>query len=181
MVYKRYAEDQLDNIQGIIKFASGNEDLLGFHAGVAWGLNKYQIAYILATAEHESGFRPIKEIGGTQRRYAPYYGRGYVQLTHKENYEKYGRLLHLDLVHQPDLALREDVARVVLVHGMTHGWFTGKKLSDYISDFDHCDYIGARWIINLQDQAQHIADLANFWQGALSGINGIGSDPAPRL
>ncbi|KAG0174996.1 hypothetical protein DFQ28_003422 [Apophysomyces sp. BC1034] len=171
MVYKRYAEDQLDNILNIIQFASGNTDVLGFHAGADWGLNKFQIAYILATAEHESYFRPIKEIGDAGKPYAPYYGRGYVQ---------YGKFLHLDLVTQPDLVLKEDVSRVILVHGMSHGWFTGKKLSAYIGGFDHRDYVGARRIINGQDRAQDIAGLATFWEGALSGINGIGSDPAPR-
>jgi hypothetical protein len=53
------------------------------HAGLAWGINKFQIAYILATAEWESRFSPIEEIGGKNKPYAPYYGRGYVQLTHK--------------------------------------------------------------------------------------------------
>jgi hypothetical protein len=88
MVYKQFAQDQIDNIYGIIRFASNKVDLLGIHVGAAWGLNNRQLAYILATAEHESYFRPIKEIGGTKRPYAPYFGRGYVQLTHKGNYAK---------------------------------------------------------------------------------------------
>jgi hypothetical protein len=33
----------------------------------------------------------VKEIGGERARYAPYYGRGLIQLTHLENYEDYGK------------------------------------------------------------------------------------------
>lgn len=88
MVYKQYDQDQLDNIYGIIRFASNKDDLLGIHVGAEWGLNNRQLAYILATAEHESLFRPIKEVDGAERSYNPYFGRGYVQLTLKENYAK---------------------------------------------------------------------------------------------
>jgi hypothetical protein len=82
-------------------------------------------------------------------------------------------------VKQPDLALQEEVARVVLVHGMTFGWFTGKKLGDYI-DKDHGNYVGARWIVNSQDKAQLIATLAVFWEGFLFGKNTIGVHKAPK-
>jgi hypothetical protein len=46
-------------------------------------------------------------------------------------------LLHLDMVTHPEIALRPDVSLVVIVHGMAKGSFTGKKLGDYITDFDH--------------------------------------------
>ncbi|KAF9325345.1 hypothetical protein BG006_011165 [Podila minutissima] len=177
MVYKQYAQDQLDNINGIIRFVNNKDDLLGIHVGAAWGLNNRRLAYILATAEHDSNFRPIEEIGGAKKSYNPYFGRGYVQLTHKKNYVKYGELLNLDLLNRPDLALQEEVARVVLVHGMTYGWFTGKKLSDYI-DKDHGNYVGARWIVNAQDNAQLIAKMAEFWEGYLFGNNTIGTRKA---
>lgn len=32
----------------------------------------------------------VKEVGGEDRSYSPYYGRGLIQLTHLENYKKYG-------------------------------------------------------------------------------------------
>jgi hypothetical protein len=41
------------------------------------------------------------------------------------------------------------------------------------------DYINARRIVNGLDRATEIATFATFWEGALSGINSIGSDPAP--
>jgi hypothetical protein len=37
----------------------------------------------------------------------------------------------------PEIALKPDVSLVVIVHGMAKGGFTGKKLGDYITDFDH--------------------------------------------
>jgi hypothetical protein len=88
---KRYTDPQLDTIVSIIQFASGNQDVLAMHAGLAWGINKFQIAYILATAEWESSFSPIEEIGGRNKPYAPYYGRGYVQLTHRGELPPFGR------------------------------------------------------------------------------------------
>ena len=36
----------------------------------------------------------------------PYFGRGLVQLTGKGNYEAYGKILGIDLVNKPDLALK---------------------------------------------------------------------------
>ena len=45
---------------------------------------------------------------------------------------------------------------------MREGWFTGKRLSDYISNED-IDYLGARAIINGSDRATQIADYAKNW------------------
>lgn len=39
-----------------------------------------------------------------------YYGRGYVQLTHEGNYREEGLAIGVDLVGNPDLALRPDIA-----------------------------------------------------------------------
>jgi peptidoglycan hydrolase-like protein with peptidoglycan-binding domain len=133
-----------------------------------------QIAYLLATAQHESSFQPIREgnylgerNGRAERfrrtlRYYPYYGRGYVQLTWRSNYEKYGRLLGLDMVNNLDLALEPAVALFVIVHGMRTGGFTGKKLSDYINS-SKTDFVRARYIINGQDRAALIAGYAETW------------------
>lgn len=43
-------------------------------------------------------------------------GRGYIQLTGRSNYEADGRALGLDLVRQPDLAARPDIAERIAVH-----------------------------------------------------------------
>lgn len=127
-----------------------------------------QIAYVLATVNWETRhtFRPVKEAywlsEGWRKRhlwYYPYYGRGFPQVTHKENYEKFGKLLHIDLVGNPDLALSLDNSIYILVHGFKHGTFTGKSIWDYINE-ERVDYIGARKIINGKDRAHEIAKLA---------------------
>ncbi|MFN3428994.1 MAG: peptidoglycan-binding protein [Candidatus Sericytochromatia bacterium] len=87
----------------------------------------------LATIHVEtSSFEPIHEYGGPSywARYngradlgnrpgtddgVVYHGRGYIQLTGRANYQTYGEALDLDLVGNPDLALRPDVAARVLV------------------------------------------------------------------
>jgi hypothetical protein len=112
-----------------------------------------KLVYMLAVAWHESRLQPIKEIRaapGTavydiQNGYwaTGYYGRGYVQLTLKGNYEKMGRFLGVDLVKYPDLALQPSYAAKIMVYGMMEGVFTGKKLADYITPAK-ADYYNAR-------------------------------------
>lgn len=130
-----------------------------------------QIAYVLATVEWETAqaWHPVREaFWKTEEwrkknlRYAPYYGRGYCQITWKNNYEKYGKLLGIDLVNQPDLALEPHNALFILVHGFKTGAFTGRKLEDYITS-TKCDFVNARRCINGTDKASTIAKLADTW------------------
>jgi hypothetical protein len=138
------------------------------------GLTTEQTAYVLATTEWETGltFKPVREaywLSEDWRRrsfpYYPYYGRGFVQLTWKSNYEKYADILGIDLVHNPDLALQPLTALRILVHGMSTGAFTGKKLSDYINT--SVDFFHARRVVNALDKAAEIAALAEAWVGRL--------------
>ena len=134
------------------------------------------VAYFLATIQHECAntYKPIEEIGkGKNRPYGTptsngktYYGRGFVQLTWKTNYQKAGRLLKVDLENNPEKALEFDTAYEIAARGMREGWFTGKRLSDYISSED-IDYVGARAIINGSDRAAEIADYAKNWELAI--------------
>jgi putative chitinase len=102
-----------------------------------------------------------------------YAGRGYVQLTGRRNYahatERLRALgLDVDLSAQPDLALRPDVASVVLVRGMLEGWFTGKKLRDYLPATPTlAHFTNARRIINGTDRAALIAGYAMKFYSAL--------------
>ena len=127
-----------------------------------------QIAYILATVDHEtnSTFLPVVEAYWLSDRwrkkhleYYPYYGRGLVQITWKKNYEKFGKLLNINMIDDPDLALDIENAVFILVYGMKHGTFTGKKLSDFINS-SVVDFFHARKIINGMDKANHIAMIA---------------------
>lgn len=149
-------------------------------------------AYALATADRETGgtMKPIKEWGGPAyftRMYdvqgrdpararkmgntAPgdgvrYCGRGYVQLTWKANYQKAADKLGWPLVGNPDLAMRPDIAAQVMVRGMAEGWFTGRRLGDYITA-EKCDFTNARKVINGLDRAVEIAREAEHYLAAL--------------
>jgi hypothetical protein len=153
-------------------------------------------AYALGTAYLETGstMQPIKEIGGTAyftRMYditgersnlarvngnvsvgdgARYAGRGYVQLTWRDNYAKAAKVVGVDLVKYPDLAMRPDIAAKIMYHGMTIGWFTGKKLSDYFKG-GKSDWINARRIINGTDRAQEIARYSKLFYSAIIAAN----------
>jgi len=127
------------------------------------------VAYIMATAYHESRFKPIEEIGkGAGKPYGktPYWGRGYVQLTHKDNYVTFGHLLHIDLVSRPELALQIDVAAEIITIGMRDGLFTGVGLSRYFNA-TRTDAINARKIVNLLDKAALIAGYYDTFLKAL--------------
>lgn len=131
-----------------------------------------QAAYMLATTWHETArtMLPIKERGSDlylrSKPYYPFIGYGYVQLTWQNNYAKAGKLLSLDLVNDPELALKPEVAVKIMILGMKQGWFTGKRLSDYI-DQSKKDYVNARRIINGTDKAQLVASYAETFEKAL--------------
>jgi len=150
-------------------------------------------AYMLATVRHECANRwePIEEFGkGKSRPYGipvqvqdsdgtaytnVYYGRGYVQLTWKMNYDKVGRSLGMgnSLVLHPEHALEPRTAYNILSFGMRTGLFTGKKLSDYINH--DCDYFNARRIINILDCAGLIQGYAREFEELLKGAGATSS------
>jgi putative chitinase len=165
--------------------------LLSAMGAAGWG--RRFTAYGLATAYHETAgtMRPIHEYGSreylrnnydvTGRRPAiarsmgnimpgdgvRYAGRGYVQLTWRNNYERAGAALGRDLVGQPDDAMLPEVAADVMTRGMAEGWFTGRKLSDFITG-TRCDFKGARAVINGTDKAAIIANVADKFLGCLT-------------
>ncbi len=127
-----------------------------------------QRAYVLATAEWETNHTmyPVREAYWLSEawrkrhlRYYPYYGRGYVQLTWEANYKKFGELLGIDLIDEPDLALAPQYAAKILVLGMRDGLFTGHKLDSYGSG-DSFNFAEARHIINGNDKKDVIASIA---------------------
>lgn len=150
------------------------------------------LAYCLATAKHETAdtMQPIEEYGGdarAERLYGPrgsnpsrakkmgntqpgdgarYKGRGFVQLTWMNNYHKAGDKIGVDLVSQPDMAMNPDIAAHVLFKGCLEGWFTGKKLPDYM-DASRADFRNARKVVNGLDKAQLIAGYAHAFEEAI--------------
>jgi putative chitinase len=138
------------------------------------------LGYELATDFHETAttMQPISEYGeGAGHDYGlpdpdtglVYYGRGDIQLTWKPNYQVQGQRLGIDLVGHPDLALDPAIAANIMLEGMAHGQFTGRRLGQYFgANPAHDDPIGARRIINGQDQATLIASYHRVFLGALS-------------
>lgn len=158
--------------------------------GVAW------TAYALATAYHETAhtMQPIKEYGGNAyftRMYdvrgnrpemarahgnlnpgdgIKYCGRGFVMLTWYINYLKASKVTGVDLVKYPDRAMEIAIASHIMISGMQEGWFTGKKLADYLpasGPASRDGFIGCRRVINGTDKASMIADYAQVFQADL--------------
>ncbi|WP_426261537.1 hypothetical protein [Sphingomonas sp. DC1100-1] len=106
-----------------------------------------------------------------------YCGRGYVMLTWKANYARADRELAQagiikvgDLIANPDLAMRPDIAAFIMVRGMVEGWFSGKKLADYLPAQGVAtkpQYVQARRIINILDKADLIEGYAQAFERAL--------------
>ena len=160
------------------------------------GLPIEERAYLLATAWHETArtMQPITERGQRDYfdKYEPgtrlgqtlgnitvgdgyrYRGRGYVQITGRANYARAARFLGHDLVHAPDLALQPHIAAQILVQGCRSGWFTGKRLRDYLPG----DYVGARRVVNGTDRADLIAGHARAFEAALNRLDD--ATPAPQ-
>ncbi len=164
---------QFNNLAQFLTLACGEVD--------NYDIDLNQFAYILATVKHETAntFQPIHEYGyGIGKEYGRkdpttgqiYYGRGYVQLTWKANYEKMGSALNIDIVNNPALAMNPVYAVQILVFGMEQGMFTGKKLDDYIQDINP-DYVNARRIVNGLDQAAMIANYAQKFADILNAAN----------
>lgn len=164
-----------------------------------WVTDKSQIAYILSTINWECWFRNIKEDGWEKQDYwkvdaqtqQRYYGRWFVQVTHKSNYEKFTKIIKeqwkdfkdnngnvikswdVDLVANPDLVLKSnEIALFITIYGMKNGIFTGKKLDDYIK-WDKVDFKGARQIVNWNNRSQEFANnaqsyLDKLWKWSLN-------------
>lgn len=132
-----------------------------------------QIAYILATAEHESHLGGLMvelasgiqyegriDLGNTKpgdgKRFK---GRGFVQITGRKNYTDWSNRLSIDLVANPDKVIERAIAAKILVQGMQKGTFTGLRLGNFISGANR-DFVNARKIINGLDRASKIAAMA---------------------
>lgn len=127
------------------------------------GLSDRHTAYVLATAYHETAhtMKPVREAYWLSEewrranlRYYPWYGRGYVQLTWRRNYEYAGEALGLDLTSDADAVMAPKVSAKILVRGMQEGWFTGKTMDEYDT------FEGMRRVVNGTDKAALIAGYA---------------------
>lgn len=145
---------------------------------IAWA------AYGLATAWHETArtMQPVEEayyLGAKADayrkglRYYPWHGRGYPQTTWERNYQRADDELELGgrLMADPALMLTPAVAGPTMIRGMEAGWFTGKRLADYLplsGQAGHDAYKRARKIINGTDRDAEIAKVALAMEAALA-------------
>lgn len=123
------------------------------------------IAYLLATAEHETNFgHPMAEKwtnSAAQRRYEgkygndrkgdgkKYRGRGYVQLTFKYNYERFGKALGLSLVTKPSLAeVPKNAGKIIALGMKTLGYRSKNLVLEKYGFGEDFDFDEARAIIN---------------------------------
>jgi predicted chitinase len=153
-----------------------------------------KLAYILATAHHETGaFKYMREIWGpttAQNRYEgradlgnvqagdgkKFMGRGFVQLTGRRNYQDWSKRTGLDLIKEPQLVQEPSVAARILVQGSMLGTFTGKKLGDFATFKD------MRRVINGTDRADMIAGYASKFLAALQASDmGVTLPPPPDI
>ena len=172
---------------GMREAASSSIPLI-FDECEARGLTKAEIAYILATSDHESycGLE-MTELSGYQKgstddkdyfskyqgKYGntnsgdgyKYRGRGYVQLTFKEVYQKLSDALGVDLVDNPDQAADPEIAAKIIVEGMMSGLITGLKLKPFM---EKLQFDFARQVINgNMDSDEKVADIAKRYYALL--------------
>jgi putative chitinase len=143
------------------------------------------LAYVFATVFHETAYMmvPLEEYGkGKGMPYGEpagehgetYYGRGHVQLTWLENYQKgeaaladrYG--INVPMVEYPHRMLEDETSALVLFDGMIWGWFTGVGLGEFFNSAKE-DPVNARKIVNGLDKAELIAGYYQNFKDALGG------------
>jgi hypothetical protein len=169
-VFGRLHQNQVNGLNQMLNFAEADPNFSSIR----------QLAYAFATVQRETNvsrevdgvkvpmtFNPIHEKG--KRSYFDQYewstnlgnnrsgdgflyrGRGYVQVTGRRNYTEFSRLLGIDLISNPDLALTPQTAWSILSIGMRHGvYIPGETLDKYIPKDDKktADYFNARKIVN---------------------------------
>lgn len=164
-----------------------------------WITDNRQIAYVLSTIKWESWFKNQKEIWWENREYwrvdsatwKAYYGRWFIQITHKGNYEKYTQIIReswrdfkdndwnilkwsdIDLVNNPDVILQSnDLAIFIAMDWMKNWWpsrLSQKRLDYFINDSKQ-DYYNARSIINwMSSKPQEYADNAQSYLARMKG------------
>ena len=150
-----------------------------FNQAVKAGLRGEELAQFMAQTAHETlGFNELVELGSKDYfkqydlRHNPekakslgnvkpgdgerYKGRGFLQITGRENYRKAGQALGLPLEKRPELAERPDIAAKIAV------WFWKSRVRPGIDDFS--DTIGVTNKINpgMQGLGDRDANYHNY-------------------
>lgn len=143
---------------------------------------KYMLAYILATAKHETAqFSTLKEKTDGKKYNPParvakvlwnepwegpiYIGRGYVQITGENNYQVWSEKFFwkgnktILTKYRSILLLNPDIAATILVKGMIEWSFTTIGLKSYLGK-DSLDFAHARQTVNGMDRSSIISSIA---------------------
>lgn len=137
----------------ILSFNTKAEETV-HRAALAAGIKGVELAQFMAQTKHESAdFSRMKEIGGKNyytKRYDPkhapktakilgntkvgdgerYHGRGYIQITGRDNYRMAGQALGLPLEQKPELASKPDVAAKIAV------WYWKTRVKPMVANFN---------------------------------------------
>lgn len=107
-------------------------------------------------------------------------GRGQVHITGRENYTKLKAATGVDVLSNPDLALKPETSAISLIKGCVDGWYTGKRLRDYL-DGDVPNYYGARAVVNgdVKVNGQEVANYAKVFEAGLMAAGADKIKPAP--
>ena len=153
-------------------------------AAVAAGIVGTELAQFMAQTKHESwDFSRLKEKGVGQgyfakkydRQYAPrtakilgnkhvgdgekYHGRGFIQLTGRDNYRMASQALGIDLLNHPELAERPDVAAKIAI------WYWQTRVKPYINNFNDTKAVTQKInpaLRGLQDRHAKFIDYKNI-------------------
>jgi putative chitinase len=154
----------------------------------AAGIKGAELAQFLAQCAHESAnFTRMKEFGGSLdfRKYDPkhnprkakilgnkaagdgakYAGRGFIQLTGRDNYKRAGQALGLPLEQKPELVERPDVAAKVAV------WYWQQRVQPQVSNFNDTTQVTKpinAGLKGLEDRHAKFAGIMNLIKGKRS-------------
>ena len=176
---KQYQTAQLKTLTGTAAEA------IAKRLALQQGLKGVELAAFLAQIKHESwDFTRMHEVGDKRyfqkmydKKYKPakakglgntefgdgvrYRGRGYMQLTGRDNYRSVGRLLGIDLERNPELAARPDIAaRVALLYWKQR---VRPKVKDWSNVAEVTRPINSR-LAHLEDRKRDFAAYVDFYK-----------------
>lgn len=151
----------------------------------AAGIKGIELAQFLAQCAHETGdFAHLEELGGNRylAKYDPsvnpakaralgnteagdgakYKGRGFIQITGKANYATAGEALGIDLVNNPELAAKPDVAAKIAV------WYWQNRVAPYVQDFSDTRGVTKRINPGLQGLQDRQSNFKEYQQQVAS-------------
>lgn len=88
-------------------------------------------------------------------------GRGLPQCTFQRNYALCETKTGVPFTQNPDLMLDLEHAAPILLPSLLEGWWTGKKLSDYLTT-EKLDWFNARRCVNATESAAKVAGYAKL-------------------